>query len=197
VVESTTWEEANSDFVNWTKQRSRWGKGYFVTWAVHMRHPLRLLRQLGLRGWLSLQITLAFTYAAAVVNLLLWGSMVVWILGQPSSIAALYPPAIYYLAMLELILGNFFFLYITLWCATESGEFELSRLALTYPVYWVMISIAMAKATIQLLTDHVYWEKTTHGLMNRSAIDKSPEPDGTISEGEGGPLEQYERGARA
>lgn len=197
VVESTTWEEANSDFVNWTKQRSRWGKGYFVTWAVHMRHPLRLFRQLGLRGWLSLQITLAFTYAAAVVNLLLWGSMVVWILGQPSSLAALYPPAIYYLAMLELILGNFFFLYITLWCATESGEFELSRLALSYPVYWVMISIAMAKATVQLLTDHVYWEKTTHGLMLRSEIHKSPEPGGTTADGLAGPPERYEHGARA
>ncbi|MGC1184727.1 MAG: glycosyltransferase [Candidatus Dormiibacterota bacterium] len=164
IVDSVTWEEANSDFVNWTKQRSRWGKGYFVTWAVNMRRPVRLWRELGARAWLSVQMTLAGTYLTAVLNLLLWGLMVVWILGQPTAVASLFPSGIYYLAMLELLLGNFFFLYVTLWCATESGAFGLTRLALSYPAYWVMMSVAMVKASLQLLTDHVYWEKTIHGL---------------------------------
>ena len=37
---SVTYEEANSDFVNWMKQRSRWYKGYLQTWLVHLRHPV-------------------------------------------------------------------------------------------------------------------------------------------------------------
>jgi glycosyltransferase XagB len=174
VVDSVTWEEANSDFVNWVKQRSRWGKGYFVTWTVNMRHPARTRRELGWRGWMSLQLTLAGTYVTAVLNLLLWGLMVGWILlGQPTAIAALFPPGIYYLALLELLLGNFFFLYVTLWCAAESESFGLTRLVLTYPAYWVMISIAMVKAGFQLLTDHVYWEKTTHGLTAQPLGDRT------------------------
>ena len=176
IVDSVTWEEANSDFVNWTKQRSRWGKGYFVTWAVNMRHPVQLWRDLGWRAWMSVQLTLAGTYVTAVLNLLLWGLMVVWILGQPTAVAALFPPEIYYLALLELLLGNFFFVYVTLWCATESGAFGLARLALTYPAYWVMMSIAALKASFQLLTDHVYWEKTTHGLT-------PPPPGSGVSDG--------------
>src|SRR6202030_2965091 len=32
VLGSTTLEEANSDYVNWNKQRSRWYKGYLQTW---------------------------------------------------------------------------------------------------------------------------------------------------------------------
>ena len=180
IVDSVTWEEANSDFVNWTKQRSRWGKGYFVTWAVNMRHPLRLWRDLGARGWISVQLTLAGTYVTAVLNLLLWSLMAIWIFGQPAAVAALFPPEIYYLALLELLLGNFFFVYVTLWCATESGAFALTRLALTYPAYWVMMSVAMVKASFQLLTDHVYWEKTTHGLT------PPPSAPGT---GAGPPLE--------
>ena len=36
-----TEEEANSDFVNWVKQRSRWYKGYLQTWLVHMRQAGR------------------------------------------------------------------------------------------------------------------------------------------------------------
>ncbi len=37
VLDSTTWEEANSQFMNWIKQRSRWIKGYFQTHLVHTR----------------------------------------------------------------------------------------------------------------------------------------------------------------
>ena len=39
VLESVTLEEANSDFVNWVKQRSRWYKGYLQTFLIHLRSP--------------------------------------------------------------------------------------------------------------------------------------------------------------
>src|SRR3712207_2901983 len=48
VLGSTTLEEANSDFVNWVKQRSRWYKGYLMTLLVHLRSPRRLIKELGL-----------------------------------------------------------------------------------------------------------------------------------------------------
>ncbi len=37
ILDSTTWEEANSDVYNWYRQRSRWVKGYFQTHLVHTR----------------------------------------------------------------------------------------------------------------------------------------------------------------
>jgi cellulose synthase/poly-beta-1,6-N-acetylglucosamine synthase-like glycosyltransferase len=37
VLDSTTWEEANSQVGNWIRQRSRWVKGYFQTHLVHTR----------------------------------------------------------------------------------------------------------------------------------------------------------------
>ena len=37
ILDSTTWEEANSQVNNWIKQRSRWVKGYFQTHLVHTR----------------------------------------------------------------------------------------------------------------------------------------------------------------
>jgi cellulose synthase/poly-beta-1,6-N-acetylglucosamine synthase-like glycosyltransferase len=37
VLDSTTWEEANSHTGNWIRQRSRWIKGYFQTHLVHTR----------------------------------------------------------------------------------------------------------------------------------------------------------------
>jgi len=37
ILDSTTWEEANSHTGNWIRQRSRWIKGYFQTHMVHTR----------------------------------------------------------------------------------------------------------------------------------------------------------------
>ena len=47
MIPSTTWEEANCRVRPWIRQRSRWLKGYAVTWATHMRRPRELWRDLG------------------------------------------------------------------------------------------------------------------------------------------------------
>ncbi|MGI8609816.1 MAG: glycosyltransferase family 2 protein [Candidatus Dormibacteria bacterium] len=164
MMDSTTHEEANSDFVNWVRQRSRWGKGYAITWLVQMRHPLEVVRTLGFSGFVSIQLTLGGTYAISLLNLLMWFLTSLWILAQLGFIAYLFPGWIYYLAMLELLLGNFFFLYLNLWSAAYRRDFHLSRLALLTPIYWLMMSVAMIKATLQLFSRPAFWEKTIHGL---------------------------------
>src|SRR5690606_41140971 len=50
IVDSRTWEEANSQFNNWIRQRSRWIKGYMQTWLVHMRNPFKLWNEIGMRS---------------------------------------------------------------------------------------------------------------------------------------------------
>ena len=42
IVNSTTYEEANNETINWIRQRSRWIKGYMQTYLVHMRNPVAL-----------------------------------------------------------------------------------------------------------------------------------------------------------
>ena len=49
VLDSTTWEEANSNYGNWVRQRSRWIKGYFQSHLVHTRD-----------GWLPSLLLAAF-----------------------------------------------------------------------------------------------------------------------------------------
>ena len=51
MLNSTTLEEANSQLKNWIRQRSRWVKGYFQTYLVHMRHPVALMREVGFTAW--------------------------------------------------------------------------------------------------------------------------------------------------
>lgn len=55
ILDSTTWEEANSQLGNWIRQRSRWVKGYVQTHLVHTRETLsgvRILLAAALGAWM-------------------------------------------------------------------------------------------------------------------------------------------------
>ena len=47
IIDSVTYEEANSNIRNWIRQRSRWIKGYFQTYLVHTRSPLNFVKKHG------------------------------------------------------------------------------------------------------------------------------------------------------
>lgn len=52
IMNSTTYEEANADLVNWIRQRSRWIKGYIQTSLVHLRSPRALKKRwVGAASW--------------------------------------------------------------------------------------------------------------------------------------------------
>jgi cellulose synthase/poly-beta-1,6-N-acetylglucosamine synthase-like glycosyltransferase len=164
VLESVTLEEANSDFINWTKQRSRWYKGYLQTWLVHMRHPRQLSRQLGLRGFVGFNLFVGGTPMLALINPLFWALTATWFLAKPPVFLALFPAWLYYTALASLVFGNFMFLYTAVVAARAAGRPSLVLAALLSPAYWVMMSIAAIKAAVQLLATPSFWEKTAHGL---------------------------------
>lgn len=91
VLESVTLEEANSDPINWIRQRSRWYKGYLQTWLVHMRRPRELVRTIGWRSFIRFNLVLAGTPIIAVLNLAFWLITASWFLGQPEVIGAVFP----------------------------------------------------------------------------------------------------------
>ncbi len=72
MLDSTTWEEANSRVGNWIRQRSRWIKGYLVTHLVWCRRPLQLVWKLGPWSTLGFLLTVWAVAALAALNLVLW-----------------------------------------------------------------------------------------------------------------------------
>ena len=164
VLESTTLEEANSDFVNWVKQRSRWYKGYLQTFFVHMRSPRELRREIGTRGVLHFCVFVGGTPLLAVLNPVFWLLALVWFVAHPLLILRIFPAPVYYLGMLCWAMGNFLLAYLTLLSCRVARSGELLLAALTVPVYWVMMSLAAIKALWQLVARPTLWEKTTHGL---------------------------------
>ena len=164
VLDSVTWEDANSDTINWLRQRSRWYKGYLQTWLVYMRRPRWLIRELGLLPAIRFTFLMAGTPVIAVLNLLFWYLSLTWVLGQPAAIAAIFPPLIYYPALICLVIGNAGTMYMNLIGCREGRDPLLVIAVLTFPLYWLLMSIAALKGTWQLITRPSYWEKTAHGL---------------------------------
>jgi cellulose synthase/poly-beta-1,6-N-acetylglucosamine synthase-like glycosyltransferase len=165
VLESTTLEEANSDFVNWVKQRSRWYKGYLQTMLIHTRHPLRLYRQLGSRGFWGFVLFVGGTPTLAILNPVFWLMSGVWFAGgHLHVIQHLFPAPLFYPALACFVFGNFLAAYLTVLACRLIGREDLLPAALLVPLYWFMMAVAAAKALWQLVATPTFWEKTTHGL---------------------------------
>ncbi len=164
VIDSTTWEEANSRVGNWIRQRSRWIKGYMQTWLVTMRHPVQLLRALGLWRFVCFQATIGGTAFVLLVNPIYWLATAVYVLMPLHMIAALFPPVILAISLITAIIGNLTFIYLAMYGLVKRRRYGFVPLMFLSPVYWVLQSIAAWKALYQLLVKPHYWEKTTHGL---------------------------------
>ncbi len=164
VLDSVTYEEANSDFINWVKQRSRWYKGYLQTWLVHMRQPARLWRELGPRGFVGFNVVVGTTPLLAALNPVFWLLTLLWFLAKPEFVQTLFPAWLYYPALACLVAGNFLAVYRTLVGVWIAGRPELLWAALLSPVYWLMMSIGAIRAIVQIMLKPSHWEKTVHGL---------------------------------
>lgn len=168
MIDSTTLEEANSNVANWIRQRSRWNKGYIQTWLVHMRNPVALLSQTGVRGFTSFNLTMGSAFLL-LINPIFWGLTTLYILTQAGFIEQLFPGIVFYAASAMLFVGNFVFVYLNVAGSLHRGEFGLTRTALLSPLYWGLMSWAAWKGFIQLFTNPFYWEKTEHGLDEGSS----------------------------
>ncbi len=165
LIDTVTFEEANCRPLPWIKQRSRWIKGYMMTWAVHMRAPRLLWRQLGPRGFMGFQILFLGTIAQFLLAPLMW-SFIVLTLGFGHPLHASLPPAAVWA-----VAGVFFLSEVT---NILIGAIGLGRTAhglsllwvLTLKVYYPLASLAAYKGLIELATRPFYWDKTTHGLFD-------------------------------
>jgi len=166
LIDSTTYEEANSQTGNWIRQRSRWIKGYMQTWLVHMRSPGQLWRRLGPFGFLGFQVMILGTVIAALVNPLFWVLLVIWYTTHAGLIQAIYPAPLIYFAATGLFAGNLIAAYSAIAGCLKRENYSGVRYTLILPVYWLLMSVAGWKALLQLIRNPHYWEKTRHGLTH-------------------------------
>ena len=164
VCGSTTYEEAPATVALWLRQRSRWFKGWMQTWIVHMRRPVRLLRDLGPSGFASFQLLTVGTVLAALL--------------QPIAVAALIRDAIAAGGWPTSAIGWLSAVALALGYATSLALVGLARrrllsfrLLIRMPlmvVHWGLLSAAAWRAVYLLARRPHDWEKTEHGLARSS-----------------------------
>ncbi len=138
------------------------------TWAVHMRSPRKLLRELGPRGFFGVQLIIGGNVLAALVHpfflLFLLLSLTTGYIPWRSEDGAV---------LIVFYLSNLFAGYLG---SGVIGFIGLSRRGLTstawvlllIPVQWVLLSLAAWRAAWQLVLAPQLWEKTEHGLARHS-----------------------------
>lgn len=63
-----------------------------------------------------------------------------------------------------LLFANLLFILLGMMAACTHNNWRLLPVALTMPLYWILISVGAWKGFLQLFTRPHYWEKTRHGL---------------------------------
>jgi len=169
VIASTTYEEAPARLGAWLRQRTRWFKGWMQTWAVHMRTPWRLARELGLGGFLAFQLIVGGNALAALVHPLFLATLIDAALAGPSwrGGAGAVPAAIYGGIALAgyLVSGLLGFMGLK-----RRGLLSSAWVLLLMPLHWLLLSLAAWRALWQLMRKPYAWEKTEHGLAKSSRL---------------------------
>ncbi|MBZ5760306.1 MULTISPECIES: glycosyltransferase family 2 protein [Rhizobium] len=165
VIDRQTIEDAPTGIAIWSRQRTRWFKGWLQTWLVLMRDPRGLQRQMGFKAFAIFQ--------------LLIGGMLLSSLGHPlimlfllrSLTAMLHVPteaiSSFDMTMFVIDFSNIFgsyAIFLLLGTAAMIAP-EKKRIRwrwMTVPFYWMLVSIAAWRAVIELRTNPFHWHKTPH-----------------------------------
>ena len=170
VLPSTTYEEAPARFIPWLKQRTRWYKGWMQTWLVHMRQPVRLLRELSPPGAVAFQLFLACNVFAALIHPLFMAALCYNLISRPplEAIAAMGHEATVFIV--TLLAGYASTVALDLVGLQRRRLLAHAWVLLLTPLYWFLLSLAAWRALFQLLLAPQLWEKTEHGLATSSRL---------------------------
>lgn len=168
LIDHPTMEEAPITLDAWTTQRTRWLKGHMQTWLVLMRNPGRTISEMGLRGFLSMQLVLAGGLLASLVHGPLAAALLV---------SALTPLDLLKQQDIALALAGYAVsFYGALVAAARLRQWRILGAALTMPLYWPLATLATLRAVFELLTKPHFWAKTTHGVSRRESLSATARP---------------------
>ena len=170
-VETVTEEEANCRTIPWIKQRSRWLKGYAMTWAVHMRSPVALYRDLGAWKFIGFQLLFLGALSQFVLAPFLWSFWLI-LFGLPHPLTDMISNAGFLILTAIFISSEVLGIAIACYALRGDKHRWLRKWVPTLILYYPLGALASYKGLWEMLTRPYYWDKTTHGVF--PAV-KSPE----------------------
>ena len=161
-VPTMTAEEANCRPWPWVRQRSRWLKGFMVTWAVHMRHPRRLLADLGWKRFLGVQAFFLGTLGQFLLAPVLWSFWLV-LAGLPHPADPILEGRVVATLFVLFLASEAVNAVIALAAVSGPRHRFLIPWIVTMPLYYPLGALAGYKALWELFLRPFWWDKTQHG----------------------------------
>ena len=165
LIATVTHEEANCRAVPWVKQRSRWLKGYAMTWAVHMRNPARLWRELGPMRFFGLQILILGALSQYLLAPLLWSCWLI-LFGFWHPISAIMSPALENLLLFAFVMTEIVNITVGAWAVRGPEHRHLIPWVPSLNLYFPLGALAGWKAIYEVISRPFYWDKTMHGVFD-------------------------------
>ncbi|PCI38881.1 MAG: hypothetical protein COB50_01820 [Thiotrichales bacterium] len=143
------------------------------TYAVHMRNPFNLLKEVGPLGFIHFQLILGGSIFANLANLLLWAVLGVWTVffaihggtAEGFFLHNFYESTILRYGWINFFIGHTLLILVNVMVVIVRKKPRLILTALLSPFYWLLTSFASYRVLYQLFTKKPYhWEKTTHGI---------------------------------
>ena len=139
----------------WVGQRSRWLKGFIQTWLVLMRYPSTAIKEMGVLGFISMQLTLGASILSALVHL----PWLVW-----CAVCLLVPDANMGSVSLGMLAASYAVGVIAALTVPTSSFAVRLRDILTIPFYWPLQFFALMRALYSLSRRPHFWVKTPHDM---------------------------------
>jgi len=163
LLDTVTLEEANCRVLPWIRQRSRWLKGYAMTYAVHMRDPLLLWRQLGAWRFFGFQVLFLGTLIQFLLAPILWSFwLMLFGLGHP--LAEALPGTILIVIAALFLVAEVTNLAINISALSARDHRFLRPWTISLHFYFPLAAFAAYKGCWEMIISPFYWDKTAHGV---------------------------------
>lgn len=170
IVDTTTFEEANAAAIPWIRQRSRWLKGYLMTWGAAMRRPASLLADLGPWRFAGLQIQFLGAVLGFLTAPLLWSFMLkpfgIW-----HPLDSFLSPFGYGLLAAGMLTGLVGSIAISIYACRAPHLRHLRPVSPLVEPYYLFGTIAAWIGLFELMARPFFWAKTRHGAFGATSVD--------------------------
>jgi cellulose synthase/poly-beta-1,6-N-acetylglucosamine synthase-like glycosyltransferase len=177
ILPTVTQEEANNRLWPWIRQRSRWLKGYALTWWVHARRPSALIRDLGFARALGVHALFLSTVLSLLLAPVLWSFWLI-VFGLPHPLYGILQPKALGGLVILFLTAEAITLMVGITAIARSTHARLLPWVPTTLAYYPLGTIALYKGLWEVVRRPFYWDKTQHGHSQPESPDADkPAPE--------------------
>jgi cellulose synthase/poly-beta-1,6-N-acetylglucosamine synthase-like glycosyltransferase len=170
VIQRQTIEDAPVNMGVWTRQRTRWFKGWLQTWLVMMRDPAALRREMGLTGFAVFHLMIGGMLISSLAHPLILAFLVrsaIAMLAAPSDNLPLAARALFIVDFVNILGSYATFLVLGTAAMIEHEKRQIGWRWMMVPFYWMLVSFAAWRAVFELRSNPFFWHKTPHRPSSR------------------------------